>query len=188
MQADSSPSDFTSVKYVCLRPLTSMHVHQLALSTTTTQPPMLSSVPAVLRLQVCCQPAFAAVEDSLLRRQCCSCAGKSASPASSGQNRTPLWAVSLVFRCAYVGLTTLVAVALPFFAIMVGLAAALTFYQTAVLYPLLLHKAVYPRERLGTLLLNVVLVLAAAVTGLVVVGSVAIIAVSASSLSPLKAL
>lgn len=84
--------------------------------------------------------------------------------------------------------TTLVAVALPFFAVILGLVAALTFYQTAVLYPVLLHRAVYPRSTAGVLLTNAVLLLAGAVLALVVVGSVAVIVMSASSLSPLRAL
>jgi hypothetical protein len=152
-------------------------------------------------LQVCCQPSFAAVEDGLLSRRC-SCINKSgnstdttgassdgtnSSRTSTSSSRRKLWLVSLVFRSAYVGFTTLVAVALPFFAVILGLVAALTFYQTGVLYPVLLHRAVYPCKRAGALLMNVVLVVAGAVIALVVVGSVAVIVMSASSLSPLKA-
>jgi hypothetical protein len=93
-----------------------------------------------------------------------------------------------MFRSIYVAFTTLVAVALPFFAVILGLVAALTFYQTAVLYPMLLHRKLYPRKPAVVLVINAVLVLAAAVIAMVVVGSVAIIVMSASSLSPLKAL
>lgn len=99
-----------------------------------------------------------------------------------------MWLASLAFRSVYVGFTTLVAVALPFFAVMVGLVAALTFYQTAVLYPVLLHRAVYPPKRVAARLMDAVLVLAAAVTAMVVIGSVAVIVAAASTLSPLRAL
>jgi hypothetical protein len=92
-----------------------------------------------------------------------------------------------MFRSIYVAFTTLVAVALPFFAIILGLVAALTFYQTAVLYPMLLHRKAFPRKRVVVWVMNGVLLLAAAVTAMVVVGSVAVIVMSAASLSPLKA-
>lgn len=155
-----------------------------------------------VRLQVCCQPSFAAVEDGLLSRRC-GCISKPGGSADAaghptGNNavssncgpsssRRKLWLASLVFRSAYVGFTTLVAVALPFFAVILGLVAALTFYQTGVLYPVLLHRTVYPCKRAVAVLMNVVLVVAWAVLALVVVGSVAVIVMSASSLSPLKA-
>lgn len=146
-------------------------------------------------LQVCCQPTFAAAEDGLLPRLFSSCMGKkcgsntpiggSSSSSSVGRRRR---LASLAFRSVYVGFTTLVAVALPFFAVMVGLVAALTFYQTALFYPVLLHRAVYPPKRARALLMNVVLVLGAAVTVMVVVASVAVIVAAASTLSPLRAL
>jgi hypothetical protein len=146
-------------------------------------------------LQVCCQPTFAAAEDTLLQRLSCSCwsgrtegADSSPVPSNKQHGRRRLWLASLAFRCVYVGFTTLVAVALPFFAVMVGLVAALTFYQTAVLYPVLLHRAVFPPKRVAAVLMDAVLVLAAAVTAMVVIGSVAVIASAASTLSPLKAL
>lgn len=141
------------------------------------------------------------MEDGLLNRQCCSCINQhmpassistdsSSAQGSNSSSSRPrrVWLVSLIFRCAYVAFTTLVAVALPFFAVILGLVAALTFYQTGVLYPVLLHRAVYPRNRAGIVLTNAVLLLAGAVLALVVVGSVAVIVMSASSLSPLRAL
>jgi hypothetical protein len=158
-------------------------------------------------VQVCCQPTFAAFEDGLLPRitACCSCIGSSAATniprpssssnsnntARSGNNsraRKRVWLLSLAFRSVYVACTTLVAVALPFFAVILGLVAALTFYQTGVLYPVLLHSKVFPRKHFVVMLMSGVLLLAAAVIAMVVVGSVAVIVMSASSLSPLKAL
>jgi hypothetical protein len=144
-----------------------------------------------MNLQVCCQPSFAAVEAGLQSSRCCSgSSSQNDSPAAcskrAGNTRRDGFA-SLAFRCAYVAFTTLVAAALPFFAVILGLVAALTFYQTAVLYPVLLHRAVYPRKRAGVLLTNAVLFVAATVIALVVIGSVAVIAMSATKLSPFKA-
>lgn len=145
----------------------------------------------MLCLQVCCQPSFAAVEAGLQSSRCCGGSTKNDSPAAcmkgtAGESRR-VWFASLAFRCAYVAFTTLVAAALPFFAVILGLVAALTFYQTAVLYPVLLHRTVYPCKRGGVVLTNAVLLVAAAVMVLVVVGSVAVIVMSATKLSPFKA-
>jgi hypothetical protein len=111
------------------------------------------------------------------------------SKATTGRKcASRVWLLSLMFRSVYVAFTTLVAVALPFFAVILGLVAALTFYQTAVLYPVLMHRTVFPRRPPVVLAMNGVLVLMAAVIAMVVVGSVAVIVMNASSLSPLKAL
>lgn len=150
----------------------------------------------MLCMQVCCQPTFAAFEDSRLLTRiagCCSCTSSPTSKnsaysnSSSSSNRNA-WVVSLLFRCVYVAFTTLIAVALPVFAVILGLVAALTFYQTGVLYPVLLHRKVFPRRPAAVLVMNGVLLLAAVVTAMVVVGSVAVVVMSASRLSPLRVL
>jgi hypothetical protein len=118
-----------------------------------------------------------------------SSSSRSFSNASGGRGCAgKVWLLSLLFRSLYVTFTTLVAVALPFFAVILGLVAALTFYQTAVLYPVLMHRNVFPRRPPVVLAMNGLLVLMAAVIALVVVGSVAVIVMNASSLSPLTAL
>jgi hypothetical protein len=92
----------------------------------------------VLCLQVCCQPSFAAVEAGLQSIQYYSGSPQRGSPAACTEGRAGnsrrVWFAILASRCAYVAVTTLIAAALPFFAVILGLVASLTLYQTAVLW------------------------------------------------------
>ena len=90
----------------------------------------------MLCLQVCCQPSFAAVEAGLQSIQYYSGSPQRGSPAACTEGRAGnsrrVWFAILASRCAYVAFTTLIAAALPFFAVILGLVASLTLYQTAM--------------------------------------------------------
>jgi hypothetical protein len=71
-------------------------------------------------MQVCAQPGYAAAEGSLTRRRL---------PKALSLLRTQPWLRQAVVRTLYVASTTLLSMALPFFAVILGLVGACTFYQ-----------------------------------------------------------
>lgn len=131
-------------------------------------------------LQVCAQPSFAAAEAAM---------GSSLDRCAGGRSNAALapWArllLSLAFRSCYVAFTTVIAISIPFFALILGLVGATTFYQTGVLYPILLHRKAYPPRRRGVgALMSTVLVLGAGVALIALIGSIALIVQNATELS-----
>ena len=75
------------------------------------------------------QPVFATIEDLILR-----CA-----PSLQFSGPRAERALRLGYRTAYVGVTALVACALPFFDAFTGLVGAITYFPTAVAYPIAMY-------------------------------------------------
>ena len=73
---------------------------------------------------------FSTIEDIVLR-----CVPRLQFSGPTGER-----ALRLGYRSLYVAVTTLVACALPFFDAFTGLVGAITFFPTAVFYPILMYQ------------------------------------------------
>ncbi|KAF6259045.1 transmembrane amino acid transporter protein-domain-containing protein [Scenedesmus sp. NREL 46B-D3] len=123
--------------------------------------------------QVYGQPVFATVEDLMLRvvPKLDNLAGKE-------------WLLRLGYRSFYVVITTVVACALPFFGAFVGLVGALTFWPTAIYYPMTMFKAVYKPTGAKLWTMNAVNSIMCLVAVLATIGSVETIVSSARHFTP----
>eukprot|EP00882_Tetradesmus_deserticola_P014246 GHRQ01015144.1.p1 GENE.GHRQ01015144.1~~GHRQ01015144.1.p1 ORF type:complete len:291 (+),score=82.26 GHRQ01015144.1:770-1642(+) len=126
--------------------------------------------------QVYGQPVFATVEDLMLRMipKLDNCAGKE-------------WVLRLGYRSLYVVITTVVACALPFFGAFVGLVGALTFWPTAIYYPIAMFKAVYKPTGPKLWTMNAINGIMCLVTVLATMGAIETIISSASQFKPFSA-
>ena len=75
------------------------------------------------------QPVFSTIEDIVLR-----CVPRLQFAGPKGER-----ALRLGYRSAYVAVTTFIACALPFFDAFTGLVGAITFFPTAVAYPIMMY-------------------------------------------------
>ncbi|WIA38321.1 hypothetical protein OEZ86_001658 [Tetradesmus obliquus] len=131
---------------------------------------LIHMVPA---FQVYAQPVFATAEDVMLRLapKVDNFAGKE-------------WLVRLGYRSLYVVVTTVIACALPFFSAFVGLVGALTFWPTAIYYPIAMFKAVYKPTGPKLWAMNAANIIMCVVAVLATIGSVETIIASASHFKP----
>lgn len=119
--------------------------------------------------QVCAQPAFAAVEAGARRRQ-------ASLPAPCGGLVRRRWPLALALRTAYVAVTTVLSLLIGSFGVVLGLVAAATFYQTSVLFPILLYgraRRPGPRWRAAA---RAALVLVGALWACVIAGTAVVVA------------
>lgn len=97
-------------------------------------------------------------------------------------------AIFVLFRRSmYVVLTTVIACALPFFGAFVGLVGALTFWPTAIYYPIAMYKKVYSPKGVKLWGMNAVNIVMGIVAVLATIGSVETIAMSARQFVPFHA-
>ncbi|KAF8062021.1 AAP2 [Scenedesmus sp. PABB004] len=131
---------------------------------------LIHMVPAY---QVFSQPCFATLEDLLLRGfpKLDNCVGRE-------------WMLRALYRTFYVVVTTVIACALPFFSAFVGLVGALTFWPTAVFYPIQMFKKVYNPRGPRRVAMNIINVIMGVVALLATVGSMETIVASASAFKP----
>ncbi|WIA44008.1 hypothetical protein OEZ86_010384 [Tetradesmus obliquus] len=123
--------------------------------------------------QVLAQPLFASIEDILLR--CC--------PSLANVRE---WLVRAVYRCLYVAVIGVLAVALPFFSSIVGLIGAISYWPTAVLFPMLMYRAVHQPRGAVLWLMHATNGLMGAVALMAVVGAVLSIAEGAAGMKPFQ--
>lgn len=83
--------------------------------------------------------------------------------------------------------TTVVACALPFFGAFVGLVGALTFWPTAIYYPIAMYKKVYNPAGPKLWAMNAVNIIMGIVAVVATVGSIETIVMSASHFTPFAA-
>lgn len=120
--------------------------------------------------QVYGQPLFGTIEDVFIR---CFPTLQFAGPRKERAFR-------LVYRTLYVCFSTLIAAMLPFFGAFIGLIGALTFFPTAVFYPIMMWRRVKPYGPWANACMWVILVVMGTAAVMGTVGSVESIAESAS--------
>lgn len=134
---------------------------------------MLVLIHMIPAFQVYAQPVYATCEDMLL-------AAFPALDKLAGRE----WALRLAYRTLYVVFSTVIACALPFFSAFVGLVGAITFWPTAVFYPIAMYRRVYSPRGARAAAMTAVNVIMGVVAVLATAGSIETIIASASKFKP----